>query len=987
MNNHWQRKTLSCCVSAALAQLAMGAAQADSAIGVNTMLGNALNPDTINTVRARDPEVVDAVPDERTPTGKLIGWPYAVPTVTTTASGWKYHGEVELGGIFSGGNTNSWWFNQYKDLPDSGPYLNNFYIRADQPDKGKGYFIEALGGGVGYNDQFEGVSFGQYNDWKVKLFYNETPHTFTTTYHNPWSGIGGDNLTLNTLTPGGTLANTRIPTLPNNPSTAQLTAQAAALTTRQAAGTAATKANIQNAINGLDDSTLGLIRHTGGLTIDKWITNAWRFYGSYTNEHRKGARPFGAVFGGGGGGDVEIPESIDYVTQDILGALRYDDGVNNLNLQVNVSLFHNNVDTMAFQNPVYAIVSGVTTSATLPAANAVVPGTRFPAGTFDLYPDNIYTNIRAEYARSMPEWYHSRLTATASFTKMKQDDSLVPWTQYDMNGMFVNGVSAYNKWNTPGSLTKQSANAEIDTQLYDLSFVMKPTAKLDVNAKFRYYSTDNKTEFLACNPLTGQWGRLLNDGSGSGVVGANTAAGNPPGTAVTAYDKTNCNLGATQALNLVPASANNNLRNIPFQYKKINYELGGDYHVATGQIINARLAREDYDRDYRERNKTWENIAKLGYVNRAFQFGTLRASVEYGRRRGDTYVYNPYEEFMTGSLGPLPTANGTNVGGWLQTNAAARKFDLADRNRLNLDFRLDLIAMHDLDVGITGQYRNIDYPNSDYGRTDHQNLGTLSLDVNWQPSPKLGLVAYYTYQAGSLEQNNSMGGGCILGNTYYFFSDGTTGTAAAGAVAPKPVNPGATVVATTVVNTGNWQAVCPNASPTSPLYPSSYAFQTKSQDTNNVLGLGARYDFGFVRADLDGTYIKGVTSTNYTYNQTALSTLAGFNNGAANTIPANFQQTLGMIGGGQPDMDYNQEIINLNLVFPISKAIALRALYRYEQGTVTDWHYAGVATNPVPSVNGGTVAAPTAVANSVYLDYGPQDYHTNTFGLLVQVNF
>ncbi|AFL75356.1 MtrB/PioB family outer membrane beta-barrel protein [Thiocystis violascens] len=327
MNKPWRKKTLTVCITAAIAQLGAGGVRADSAVGVNTMLGNALNPDTLRTIPARDPETLDASPGERTPTGKLLGWPAAVPATTTT-SDWTYHGQIEAGGMGSAGTTGSAWFNQYKDLPTGGLYLNNFHIQADQPEKGKGYFLEALGGGLGYRDQYGGINFGRYNDWKVKIFYNEIPHTFTSTYRNLWNGVGSDNLTLKTLAPGGT----RVPATgaPN-----------------AARSQTATIDNMVDAIDALDDSELGLVRRTGGLSFDKYITNAWRFYGSYSKEHRDGERPFAAVFGGGGGGgNIELPESIDYDTHDILAALRFDDGVNNLNLQANVSLFRNNIDTV-----------------------------------------------------------------------------------------------------------------------------------------------------------------------------------------------------------------------------------------------------------------------------------------------------------------------------------------------------------------------------------------------------------------------------------------------------------------------------------------------------------------------------------------------------------------------------------------------------------------------------------------------------------------
>ena len=87
-----------------------------------------------------------------------------------------------------------------------------------------------------------------------------------------------------------------------------------------------------------------------------------------------------------------------------------------------------------------------------------------------------------------------------------------------------------------------------------------------------------------------------------------------------------------------------------------------------------------------------------------------------------------------------------------------------------------------------------------------------------------------------------------------------------------------------------------------------------------------------------------------------------------------------------PDQDYDQQIINFNVVVPINKSVAIRALYRYEQGSIDDWHYAGVDVNPVPSFSTVPPAA-AGTAQSVYLDSGPQDYHTNTIGLLVQVNF
>ena len=67
--------------------------------------------------------------------------------------------------------------------------------------------------------------------------------------------------------------------------------------------------------------------------------------------------------------------------------------------------------------------------------------------------------------------------------------------------------------------------------------------------------------------------------------------------------------------------------------------------------------------------------------------------------------------------------------------------------------------------------------------------------------------------------------------------------------------------------------------------------------------------------------------------------------------------------------------IGVSAYFPISKNYGIRALYRYEQGTIDDWHYDGVQENPLPA------------AGQAYLDSGLGDYSTSVVGLFVHVNF
>ena len=235
----------------------------------------------------------------------------------------------------------------------------------------------------------------------------------------------------------------------------------------------------------------------------------WKLYASYTNQNRQGSRPFGMVFGGGdGGGNIDVTEAIDYNTHDILAGLQYGDPLTSFNLQLSASLFRNGIDTMTVQNPLTIVTFGV----------AGVPAQTFTAGRFDLYPDNDYYKIKAEYGRSLPSLWNGRLTASVAWTRSTQNDSLIAPTTLPLTGGTINGIPTANVWNTTAALTQQTAEAQIDSTLANVRLVVNPTPALALTGNIRYYETDNSTAYTACNPLTGQWGRLLNDGSGAAIV-------------------------------------------------------------------------------------------------------------------------------------------------------------------------------------------------------------------------------------------------------------------------------------------------------------------------------------------------------------------------------------------------------------------------------------------------------------------------------------
>lgn len=917
-----RRRALSTGVAAALASLAAGAL-ADSGAGVDTTLGNALNPAGITSARPRDPDGLGEAQNSRTPTGLLVASPYALREPTRLEGGWTVRALGEVGALKLGGDPQAAKFREYRPL-ESGLTLHNAALEMEHAASGR--FVNLLAGGVGQGDVYFGLSTGRYSDWRLRIFYNETDHVFTSTYRNLWSGTGGPRLTLNSL-PAGPVA----------PATA-----------------ASTDAAIGAAALATPYSTLNVLRRKGGLRVEKTLGEEALLFTSFSSEKRQGARPFGLVSAGGGGtGGIEIPESVDYDTHEVMAGAQWHRGHTSVNLQATASLFRNNVGTMTVDNPMF-----------LAAANGIA---RFPQAVFDLPPDNELYNLKVELAHAVPEFHRARFTALVSASSSRQNDALIPQTPYA--GAVVNGVAG-GAWDTVASLSKTSAGARIDTRLLDLGASMAPLATLDLRARLRQYETDNSTEYLACNPLTGQLGRLINDGSGGAFVVPNATAGNnPPGTAATAYDAVLCNLAAARALGLVPSAGNANLRSVPYDYTQRNGSVGADWRPARGQTLSAALEREEFERSHRERTDTWENRVKLGYVNRAPAWGTVRASIEHGQRRGSTYVSDPYDEFTSGSLGPLPTATGTNVTSWIHVNDLHRKFDLADRDATTLNLRANHAVREDLDVAVALQRADRKYPASAYGRSGRERRDSVSLDLNWQASAELAFYGYLSQQESRMAQVGLQQNACVLGSTYYFYSDGSVNTT--GTLTPAQTAAGITVVGNSgVVTSANFQSLCGSASATSPLYPTSRTWTASQVDRSRAAGFGVRRDFGAWSVDTHLQHVRGRTSLSYTFNAAALGLVTS---GAP--TPAQLA-TLALIGNGMPDMLFEQNSIDVSALVPISKSVGLRLLLRHERGLVRDWHYDGVAENPSPAANQQT-----------YLDAGPQSYRTTLLGALLQVSW
>jgi len=995
-------KMLAASVGVALAQWGAGSAFADSAVGVDMALGNALNPPGRSAVpRPMADDGFDTV--RHSPSGQLYGLPYdSASELSKTEGGWEYSGGVEAG-ILGGdaGNKNA-LFRKYKDLKN-GVALNYFEVEADKNDSAA--YMQAFGGGTGQNDQFYGMQYGRYNDWKMKLFYNETSHVFTDTWKSLYKGEGTGNLT---LAGGLTTANGAVPiysaaqatalgftqTTNGNTNTGttaapvwstalsncnsatpcwyyktatganQLYSNAAAVAgINGVAGSVATTVGkgtatsntptgaqvnqalaIRNYLATLPESELSLVRKKGGARLDMTLTDNWKGYASYSLEQRTGARPFAM---NENNISTEIAEPIDYATHEFLGGLQYADALTQANVRASLSLFRNNISTLNVQ---YPLLSAPGSSGAIQTA------------TYDLYPDNNAFNLKGEFARSLPDFYKGRFNATLAWGTSQQNDDLLAPISAAQNAQLaaagnLSGASAgyaantasVSNWNTTAALSQQTAKQRIDTALLDLGLAVKPIDDLSMKGSFRYYDTANQGGYTAYNPLTGQFGRGVADGNSltglDAVVGLKPGA--TPGTLGSCYVPPGYPAVAGCTFGLAGAVTSGS--NIPVfgqarSTKQMNYGLTGDYDLSRTSSVNAALEREEFNRNFRERDKTWEDKLKLGYVNRGLGDATLRTSFETDRKRGGDYNYRTFADLGTGLPG-LDMQTQIAMAGTQGYAAIAaglfnrysyyfRKYDQADRDQNIFNARLNYQAREDLDLGVTLQMKDINYPDSFYGvEKDKQN--SLSLELNYQPSSGKNLYAFYSYQQGQKSMNLNSGVASLV-NT-----------------------------ACTAANLAlyGYSACSDNINGSNGGRPLSSAWTSNTDDHNDVLGFGFQSAISNMQFGIDYTYSSSTTKISYDYGSTALSNVAATQAAAAL-----------IAGSALPNMTFVQQTLNFNLLIPVSKKLSVRLFDRCEVGQVKDWHYDNVITGAVGAYDGGTLL----------LDAGAQNYHANVIGVFIQ---
>ncbi len=502
------------------------------------------------------------------------GWSFAQDEEEGTVTG-----SVSIGAKAVSGDRESQKFQEYREIPRG--VSGDVELQYQTNDK---FFIELDAKNISQDDQKLNVKTGKYGQYSLEFVYDQIPHRFALDAKTLFNGGGTGNLILSDL----------VQTELQNTSTDAVGDLDANGTANQTADRNIAAANrIKDLMNAANVTDLQLFRKKTALKLNVTSFGSVDWTLEWNNEKRKGTRPIAASFGFGN--TIEIPEPIDYDTNQLKLGAEFAKNSLYLNVGAYVSVFKNNVDTVTWDNP-FRITDST-------AANAYSASYASGAskGLHDLYPDNKYSNLSLTGSlMNMP--MNGRLSLTAAWGWMEQDD---PFVAYTTNTAITTGAvtggtagetvpfNAFDKANLP----KSNADAKVGTSLLNLSYAAHPSENLNLKARYRVYKYENKTAQIAFPGYTradGVWEPVAEE-------------------------------------------------TLPSSYKKTTAGLDFDLAVSKATSLGFGYTLDTMQRTHREVSKSNEKIYNISLLTKPADWLDIKTSYENSNRTGDYDYTVPFE--------------------------------------------------------------------------------------------------------------------------------------------------------------------------------------------------------------------------------------------------------------------------------------------------------------------------------------------------------
>lgn len=597
----------------------------------------------------------------------------------------EFEGNIEVGGTQVTTDNESSKFMEYRGSNDG----DGIYLLSDIDliYGSEAFYLGLTGTDLGLDTRNILFESGKYGRYRFYIEYDQLPKFISNTSRTIFDGAGSDNLTLpSTYVGNGSTT---------NPKT---------LIDQIINGT-----NGLGGIGNLRDVDLKLERKSvaSGFSMT-YLKGLIDFNLSARQEKKEGTKSLGAVVqsslttGGGPRTTMILPEPVDYTTNELKASVAYNRKNGQIGLEYYLSSFDNAKESLSWENPYF-----------YGAANPVI----------SLPPDNRYQRTALTGGLDLP--LSSRITVVAEYGKMTQNEDLLPY--------HADPTSAAN-----GTEPRDSAEAEIDTRLFNVNLTSRPISRLNISARYRNYETDNKTKvnLFQYSVADGQ-NNIATTGTGgsTSIYADGTSASTLPCSAT----------NPCYSFGVQGQAAINSSRaryNEPFDYEQKQLKLDVSYVLPANTTLSAGYDQDVITRDHREADKTKEDTYRAGLRTNISDFAALGGKYLKGKRSYDEYSGAVNLESHTQDYIDTTLNAGTNPRTWIN-HPDLRKYDVANRDRENYSAYLTVFAVDTVTLGVNYSNGNDDYPDTLLGLTETSSEA-YTVDASFNPAETVAMYGYYT---------------------------------------------------------------------------------------------------------------------------------------------------------------------------------------------------------------------------------------------------
>jgi MtrB/PioB family decaheme-associated outer membrane protein len=562
-------------------------------------------------------------------------------------------GAAEVTGLPMKKNGSDAKFEEYRDIPET---LIVPEIQLMIGGKKEDFFIEFDSSKLGRDDQYYKLRFGRYGLLDVEFEWDQIPHVFSRGIaQTPYSHNGNGTYTLSTkpITTAGT--------------------------------------DIRDWVNtDAHPIDLKLFNGIGRLKLRYTPSPGWNFTAGYSSWNSSGKRAFGAVNGPSPGSYniSELPEPIDYQTHNIELGGEYGGNGWSIGLKYNGSLFHNNVNTLVWDNAI-----NLTTGPCIPTANYVTDGTGGPCqGRIDLYPSNQAHMFTLSGAAALP--FKTRFMGTVSYGWRLQDDDFIPFT--------INPAVAQV------DLPRKDLDGDVRPLMINATLANGMIPGLDLRAFYRLFDFDNRSARVFFEE-----GIVVNDQGPGAIVAAPTAE-------------------CPTATNLV----NSCLRSFPYSYSKQNIGFDAGYKFTNWLAAKFGYVWERMHRERREVLNSDEHI--FGPTFDLTPTDWLLVRMGYKRFIRDAHDYDAGRNVVVYTFETPEDLRDEFL-------AALRKFDEAAREKDKYSLFTQITPLQNLTLYGGFDFTIENYPRSEIGVQNDINYSP-SIGFAYAPLEWLTLFGDYNWE-------------------------------------------------------------------------------------------------------------------------------------------------------------------------------------------------------------------------------------------------